>query len=148
MDTVHTIDIKLAAILATEGIPQRFQDPITCTIEIQPDGRNFKQFRFWFDVSAPGDRQKAETLINSFYAIRKDLEASIKDAKAGGAKTVNFPDDDMTKMISCQMWRDVYLHWIKNHVEPMRTVTIDGRHVTLSVNASRETKNKIRQALK
>ncbi len=145
--TVHTIDIKLAAILATEEIPQRFSQPITCTVEIRPDGSNHKQFRFWFDVSAPAHKEKAERLMNEYFTMRLDIQRSIKQAHAEGGKTINFPDTDLVKMISVQMWRDSYLNWMKNHVEPMRTVQIGGKHVTLSANATKETKDKIRKII-
>jgi hypothetical protein len=145
-DTIHTIDIKLAAILATEEIPQRFEQPITCRRE-EREGKPHNQFRFWFDVSDEGVRDKAERIMSEYHGIRREIQDSIRTAKMDGAKVVKFPDTDITKMISAQMWRDAYLHWMKNYVEPMRTVQMGDKTVTLSANATKETKDKIRQAL-
>jgi hypothetical protein len=145
-DHIHTIDIKLASILATEEVPQRFEQPITCSVE-QKDGKPHKQFRFWFDVSDIAVKEKASRIIDEFYAVRKQIQDNIRLAKIAGVQTINFPDSDIVKMTSVQMWRDAYLHWIKNFVEPMRTVEMGDKHVTLSVNATKETKDRIRKLL-
>ena len=146
-DHLHTIDIKLAAILAVEEIPIRFDQPITCRIE-QREGKDFKQFRFWFDVTDPDIKDKALRLINEYYAVKKDIQDSVREAKTTGGKTVNFPDTDLIKMISVQMFKDTFLHWIKTYVEPMKTVEMGDKTVTLSANATKETKDKIRNLIR
>ena len=52
MHATPTGDIKLASILVALGAPMRSEDPVTCVVENR-NGKDFKQFTFWFDTSLP-----------------------------------------------------------------------------------------------
>jgi len=70
----------------------------------------------------------------------------VRNGSQHGEKTVSFDDNDlMAKLISVQMFNEVFLHWMKSKVEPMKTVQMGDKTVTLSVNATAKTKDRIRQ---
>jgi len=144
-DVIHTTDRKLASILAVQDIPIRWEQPITCS-RIEKDGKPWDQYTIWFDVEGKGVKDKAKSIINDYYDRRDDIRAMVRNGSQHGEKTVSFDDNDlMAKLISVQMFNEVFLHWMKSKVEPMKTVQMGDKTVTLSVNATAKTKDRIRQ---
>ena len=137
-DSLWTIDIKLASILVAFDVPWRKDDPVTCVESIK-DGKNHKQFTFWFDVLEPGMRDKAKELFNAFYKYRDTGIVEIADEKDAYAFRIAY-DSAVT--------REGYINWMKNHATSGRIFQDGNKTGWLPNGASQKLKDKFKQLFK
>lgn len=134
MYLVHTIDIKLASVLVASGIPLRKSDPITCFVEIK-DGRRHEQYTFWFETLTEEIKLKAQDIMNTFWQFKEGV--FLRDI-----------EDPLYYMISALENREVFLHWIRSKVEPIKRVPFGNKDILLSERAKPALKEKLKQMAK
>jgi hypothetical protein len=135
MNQIHTADIKLASILSALGIPLRDNDPVTCVTE-ERDGKKFEQYTFWFDTSDGDISAKAKELVTAYYECGKEWKDSSLDK-----------EHPLFWMKGALENREVFLHWIRNKVVPMRFIKHGEKTVLISARASERTKDRVRKIL-
>lgn len=132
MYLVHTIDIKLASILLTAGVPHRKSDPITCQVETLT-GKRHEQFTFWFEVN---DEQKkiAQDLMNAFWKFKDSGDFLLPS------------EHPLYYMLSALENRETLLNWIRTKVEPIKSVPVNDKiTILLSERARPALKEKLKQ---
>lgn len=152
----HTIDIKLAAILDSLGIPWRRSDPVTRVME-ERNGRSFEQCTFWFDTTDENDR-KAQSLYLEAYELALPLFIWKRDVRLNrkGADPDKPPHGDYYKLgeehpIYYQMdalfLREVWLDWSRNGADLRKLIKEGDKVVNISTRASQHTKDLIKKYL-
>lgn len=123
-------DIKLASILIGLGIPKRENQPITCEV-VEKQGRDFKLYKFWFDIQDAAIRQKCKTLVEAYANAWEKLDLDV--------------EHPLYYMKGALDNREAFLDWIRRDVQPMKTYKIGGLTVTMSTRASEATKEKVKK---
>jgi hypothetical protein len=132
---IHTCDLKLASILAALGIPRREQDPVTSVINTTSAGQEKEQYTFWFDVSNPSVQEKAKTYVKAYYAAEK-WESFTLDT-----------EHPLYWMKGALENREVFLHWMRTKVAPMKQIQHGNKTVLMGARATRKTQETIRGQL-
>jgi hypothetical protein len=131
--TLHTIDIKLAAVLISSGITQRKTDPITCEVQY-PNGKRHEQFTFWFEIPNTDEaKEHAQGIMNAYFAFVQKWDMALGE------------EHPLYYMIGVLQNREVLLHWIRTDVEPLKRTTVGKMDILVSERATPELKNKLRQ---
>lgn len=132
---IHVIDIKLASILISSGVPQRATDPITCEVQYrQPGNQRHEQYTFWFEIENTDEAKKhAEAIINSYLSFVQKWDMSLGE------------EHPLYYMIGVLQNREVLLHWIRTKVEPLKRTTVGKMDILVSERASPELKAKLRK---
>lgn len=131
---IHTIDIKLAAILTTHGIPRRSYDPITCVVE----DNGHKQFTFWFDGTLPHHGDLARDIIKQFFS----------EKNKGNTDCIVVDTEDIVSMqMGALRIRDQLMSEMYSRVTPLVRKEIGDKVVFIAQGASQKTKDKIRSMI-
>tara|TARA_R110000796_G_scaffold554_1_gene1961 strand:+ start:1521 stop:1928 length:408 start_codon:yes stop_codon:yes gene_type:complete len=135
MKSIYVTDIKIASILIAFGVPRRESDPTTCEIRKGNDGRDRKQYSFWFDVDEDERSEIAERTITDF-AAAKDWETINRDI-----------EDPLYWMKGVMENRDSLIHEMHNNVEAMRVIEVGEKTVVIGHRASQGLKDKMKSLL-
>ena len=134
MHATPTGDIKLASILVALGAPMRSEDPVTCVVENR-NGKDFKQFTFWFDTSLPEHQRLIRDTIKAYDAAR-DWKNLILDK-----------DHPLYWMKGVLENRERLLGWIRDEVQPMKILNVGTKTVLIGANAPKQFKEQIKRRL-
>lgn len=135
MKSIYVTDIKIASILIAFGVPRRATDPTTCEIRKGTDGRDRKQYSFWFDASEDEHSEIAEKTITDF-AAAKDWETINRDI-----------EDPLYWMKGVMENRDSLIHEMHNDVEAMRIIEVGEKTIVIGHRASQGLKDKMKSLL-
>jgi hypothetical protein len=135
MNCIHTGDIKMAAILCALGIPRRTQDPVSCIVIGEGAGRR-EQWTFHFDVSDPVHQENAKSYVQAYHAAENWAKFTLD---------VEHPIYWMKGVLEN---REVYLHWMRTKVAPMKQIQSGKTTVLMGARASKRTQEIIRQHIK
>jgi hypothetical protein len=136
MKSIFVTDIKLASILIAFGVPRRDCDPTTCEIRRGADGKDRKQYSFWFDVQLDDHSETAERTIKDF-AAAKEWETLNRDE-----------EDPLYWMKGVMENRDSLIHEMHNNVEVMRVIEVGNKTIVVGHRASKSLKDKMKLLLK
>tara|TARA_R110002126_G_scaffold125633_1_gene267858 strand:- start:117 stop:524 length:408 start_codon:yes stop_codon:yes gene_type:complete len=135
MKSIYVTDIKIASILIAFGVPRREGDPTTCEIRKGNDGKDRRQYSFWFDASDDEHSEIAERTIADF-AAAKDWETLNRDE-----------EDPLYWMKGVMENRDSLIHEMHNNVEAMRVIEVGEKTVVIGHRASQGLKDKMKSLL-
>jgi len=79
MRSIFILAIALASILDAYGIPKRQPDPVTREVRECREGRR-ESTKWWFDITADENRDKAQWIIEA-YAAARDWKEYTLDAE-------------------------------------------------------------------
>lgn len=134
MYLIHTIDIKMAAVLITTGIPLRKTDPVTCFVETV-NGKRHEQFTFWFEVFDDEKKKLSQDTMNAFWQFKEGVFLLDQE-------------HPLYYIIAALENREVLLHWIRSKVEPIKRVTFGNKDILLSERARPALKEKLKSMAK
>jgi hypothetical protein len=134
MTEIYVVDIKLASILASFGIPRRQSDPVTCEVRTE-DGIRKEQFKFWFSLRTDEHRADARQYIEAYTKSRNWEELTLDE------------DHLLYWMKGVLENRESYLTEIKKNVAPIKIITIGNKTLLIGERASQELKDKIKKLL-
>lgn len=129
---IWTIDLKLAAILISHGVPRRSYDPVTCVQETS----GHKQYKFWFNAINSEHEELARKIINAYYANKKIPDCIVVDT-----------EDVLSMQIGVLRWREQLLDEMNKKVTPLICTEVNGKTLAIGRGASEETKQKVRAML-
>jgi len=135
MKSIFVTDIKIASILIAFGVPRRDTDPTTCEIRKGTDGKDRRQYSFWFNVEDANHSEVAEKTIADFAAAR-DWETINRDI-----------EDPLYWMKGVMENRDSLIHEMHNNVEMMRVIEVGEKTIVIGHRASKELKDKMKSLL-
>ena len=134
MTEIYVVDIKLASILASFGIPRRQSDPVTCEVKIE-DGIRKEQFKFWFSLGTDDHQSDAKKYIDAYTKARNWEELTLDE------------DHIIYWMKGVLENRESYLTEIKKNVAPIKIIQIGNKTILIGERASKELKDKIKKLL-
>jgi len=124
-------DIKLASILSGLGIPYRKSDPVTCVVSTE-NGVRKEQYSFWFELDASSQHGSTETLIRAYQAAYQWAEYLL-------------PQEHPLYYIKAGLEnREIFLHWIRQKVEPMKIYQNGNQTILIGEKASQALKDKVK----
>ena len=135
MKSIFVKDIKIASILIAFGVPRRDVDPTTCEIRRGSDGKDRKQYSFWFDVRQDDHSEIAERTIKD-YSDANEWETLNRDK-----------EDPLYWMKGVMENRDSLIHEMYNDVEAMRVIEVGEKTVVIGHRASQGLKDKMKSLL-
>jgi len=92
-----------------------------------------EQFTFWFDTSNPVLQEAAKSYVQAYHAAEK-WEKLTLDA-----------EHPLYWMKGALENREVYLHWMRNNVAPMKQIQSGKTTVLMGARASKRTQETIRK---
>jgi hypothetical protein len=135
MKSIYVTDIKIASILIAFGVPRRDSDPTTCEIRKGVDGKDRRQYSFWFNVETDEHSEVAERTIADF-AAANEWETINRDI-----------EDPLYWMKGVMENRDSLIHEMHNNVEAMRVIEVGEKTIVIGHRASQGLKDKMKSLL-
>lgn len=134
MRQIYVVDISLAAILASIGIPIRQSDPVTRELRMR-DGKEVESAKFWFDVSDDDINDKAHEAMGA-YSKARDWQEFSKDK-----------EDPIYWMKGVLENRTALLHMFHHGATPMKVIEDGDRTIYIGPRLSQKNREILKKAL-
>lgn len=135
MKSIYCLDMSLAAILISLGVPRRPFDPVTREIRTY-QGKEARSTKFWFDTTDPEKEAIAKEAIAAYTACGKEWEAYTLD-KEHPIYWMKGALENRT------MWLDLY----HNNATEMRVIEDGDRTIYIGPKVSEKNKTTLKKLL-
>lgn len=134
MRQIYVVDMSLAAILSSLGIPRREFDPITREVR-EHNGRNVESAKFWFDVTDDALNDKAHEAMGA-YSKAKDWEEYTLDR-----------EHPLYWMKGVLENRTAWLHLYHHGATPMKVIENGDQTIYIGPRISQQNRETLKQQL-
>lgn len=134
MRTIYVVDITLASILDSYGIPKRSFDPVTREIR-EHDGKDVSSGKWWFDVTDDDVNDKAHMLMGAYSKARNWEEYTLD------------PEHPLYWMKGFAENRAANLHMFHHGATEMRVIEKGDRTVFIGPRISKKDKETLKKML-
>ena len=135
MKHIFVKDISLSAILASLGVPLRWNDPVTREVQTR-DGKECRTVKFWFDVSDVANERTASDAIKTYDACGKEWSEYTKD-----------PEDPIYWMKGALENRTMLLDLMHNGASEMKVIENGDQTIYLGHKLSERNKQTLKKLI-